>query len=74
MARCRSCDAEIIWAVTDSGKNMPLDVGPAERPSGLFTLDTTCEPPHATSAAGQPVYLSHFVTCPNADAHRKSAG
>lgn len=73
MSLCRSCNAEIIWAVTDSGKRMPLDAEPAERPTGLFTLDTSCDPPHATSAAHQPVYLSHFVTCPNADQHRRAA-
>jgi len=73
MARCRACNAEIIWAVTDSGKRMPLDAEPAERPTGVFALDTSCDPPHATSAAHQPVYLSHFVTCPNADQHRKAA-
>lgn len=25
MARCRSCEAEIVWAQTTSGKLMPLD-------------------------------------------------
>jgi hypothetical protein len=71
VSRCRSCNAEIIWAVTDSGKRMPLDAEPAERPTGLFRLDTSCDPPHASSAAGEPVYLSHFVTCPNAAQHRR---
>lgn len=80
MSACRSCGAEIIWAVTDpGGRRIPLDAEPAERPTGLFTLvmpdpvftaDTT---PIAVSAAKTPVYISHFVTCPHADQHRKKA-
>jgi hypothetical protein len=67
VSRCRSCDAEIIWAVTPKGKRIPLDAEPAERPAGLFRL----EGENAISVAGEPVYLSHFVTCPNAAQHRR---
>jgi hypothetical protein len=78
MSRCRSCQAEIVWAVTDTGKRMPLDAEPvsaAHRPSGLFVLDEGGEHPLAfTLAAGQPLYRSHFATCPNADQHRKPRG
>jgi hypothetical protein len=73
-AACKSCGASIIWALTQNGKRIPLDAEPAERPSGLFRLEgsaTGSMPPIAISAAGEPVYLSHFVTCPNADQHRK---
>lgn len=52
---------------------MPLDAEPAERPTGLYQL---LEQPDQTflafSAAGMPVYISHFATCPNADQHRKA--
>lgn len=73
MARCRSCHAEIIWALTASGRKIPLDAEPAERPTGLFRLEPIdgSTDQRAVSAAGEPVYLSHFSTCVSADQHRK---
>lgn len=72
MPNCRSCGAEIIWAVTELGKRMPLDAEPAERPTGLFRIQREEDGAvRAFSVSGQPVYLSHFATCPHADQHRK---
>jgi hypothetical protein len=68
-ATCRSCGAAIIWAETVNGKKMPLDADPAERPNGLFRL----EGDKAISVSGEPVYISHFVTCPNAAQHRRAS-
>lgn len=84
VSRCRSCDAEIIWAVTTSQKSMPLDnkatlsvksgyrlvpvppdvaaIDPAALPSAWFTKNPRPD---------EPLYTSHFATCPNADAHRR---
>lgn len=76
MSKCRSCDAELVWAVTVNGKRIPLDAEPAERPQGLFRLEApprVGEAPLAVSVAGEYVYISHFATCPNADEHRKAA-
>lgn len=75
MARCRSCNAPIIWATTENGRKIPLDEEPAERPTGLFRLEPIegSNDQRAVSAVGEPVYLSHFSTCPNADQHRKPA-
>jgi hypothetical protein len=72
MSRCRSCNAEIIWARTESGKAMPLDAEPTEDGNvkivggfavvgGLQLLDPG------------PRYTSHFATCPNAAQHRRPA-
>lgn len=75
LSQCRSCRAEIIWAWTVNGKRIPLDAEPAERPSGIFRLERNDDQPAAplaVSAAGEPVYISHFVTCPNASQHRRS--
>ncbi len=76
MSRCRSCQAEIIWAITEAGKRIPLDDEPAlETPAGLFTLDSNWPgeggPRAISAAAGARLYRSHFATCPNADQHRK---
>ena len=72
MSACSSCGAPITWAKTVNGKMIPLDSEPAERPTGLFTLRSDRGELFADSAAGTPVYISHFATCPNADAHRKT--
>lgn len=75
MSRCRSCNAEIIWAITENGKKIPLDAEPVARPIGLFAIDTSTDPPLAVSTASErrePEYRSHFATCPNADQHRRS--
>jgi hypothetical protein len=59
---CRSCHAEIIWAVTERGRRMPLSKASERR---RFVLE------HATGIARSVVtYESHFADCPNADQHR----
>lgn len=64
MSACRSCRAEIVWAVTNAGKRIPLDAEPKPQP-GLFVFDNGyAKPP-------PPVYESHFVTCPQADDWRR---
>lgn len=38
MAKCKSCGAEIIWALTVAGRRMPVDVSPADRGGGSVLL------------------------------------
>lgn len=66
-SRCRSCNAEIIWAVTATGKRMPVDAAPSA--NGNIHLEGT-----TAIVLDEPVdgaRTSHFATCPNADQHRK---
>lgn len=74
-ATCKSCGAEIIWALTENGKRIPLDAEPIAPTPGRFLLSND-DPPVATAItiAKTPLrqYVSHFATCPNADSHRKS--
>jgi hypothetical protein len=67
VSACRSCGAAIVWATTENGKPIPLDREPIR---GLFHLDRRPGETFAIGAA-PPAYVSHFATCPNADAHRK---
>jgi hypothetical protein len=75
--RCSSCRAPILWTWTENGKRMPVDFAP--------TLDGTIaisvgehEGRRAwrsrVAQIGEAVVRrkSHFATCPNADAHRRS--
>lgn len=63
-AKCSSCQADIIWIVTEMGKKMPVD---AKIVLGFILVDE----PGVTRGLTEKVHVSHFATCPNADQHRK---
>lgn len=80
--RCKSCNAEIVWAITLAGKRMPVDL--ARRSNGNLVLyrETLMEElvgPHRVRIADGfdrqylkgNLWISHFVTCPNAAQHRR---
>lgn len=58
--KCKGCGANILWAVTDNGRNIPLD----EKYEMRLTLDDQ------NVARVQRTYISHFATCPKADTFR----
>lgn len=70
---CKSCGADILWALTDDGKKAPLDAKPTGKVIVLdgFVYADQGEllPPTAKVVDG---YVSHFSTCPNAAEHRKA--
>ncbi len=69
---CRSCGASIMWAVTSKGrKPIPLNPEPVEGGNivlhrGLAIIEKNGE----RFGDGEPHYVSHFATCPNAAKHR----
>lgn len=74
-AKCRSCGAAIIWAKTESGRSMPLDAEPVDP----TRVNTTCILDRGVARfgaidgpSGEPRYVSHFATCPNAARHRRA--
>lgn len=72
-SQCRTCKAEIVWAVTPKGKNMPVDSTPV--PDGGWMLrEGDDDKPHAVAADGSDMarYQSHFKSCPNASQHSKA--
>lgn len=82
MASCRSCGARIIWALTPTGKRMPIDAEPVD--GGNIILHQPVErggSPTCTVVGKRvqpslfgddgPRHTSHFATCPNASHHRK---
>lgn len=83
-ALCRSCKAEIFWAITADGKRMP--VNSAVDPNGGFVLELvkTEEPESGKDMdwlraevfapllhPNRKRYTSHFATCPDAGQWRK---
>jgi len=78
LSRCRSCRADIVWAQTERGKLMPLAAEPytGDDPRGLFVFRRHGDSIYVVAATpdafpGEPVYRSHFATCPNAGEHRR---
>ena len=71
MSTCRSCGAEIVWAVTATGKRMPVDA--ATHPDGNVQLDrdhaTVLGPLDRLFAAdqGADLHMPHHATCPDAN-------
>lgn len=80
MIVCRSCGARIQFAETEKGRRMPVDARPNEK-GNLHLIVRSEKLPIAVvlnkEAAEtykqemKPLYVSHFVTCPAAAAHRK---
>lgn len=81
IARCRSCRAEIVWAMTGLGRKMPVNVESSRDGNVLVEIGHDGGVPRATvfvpgglSPHPRPGTLqtrSHFATCPDANRHRK---
>jgi hypothetical protein len=67
MSTCRSCGADITWAVTTRGRRIPLDT--AIKNVAIPATDPALDGPvTVTFVSG---HETHFATCPNADEHRR---
>lgn len=75
-SRCRGCNAEMIWTVTEGGRTMPVDKEP--HPEGTIRLrehngtyfSKVLKADEARTHQG-PLYRSHFATCENANRFRR---
>lgn len=63
-AQCSSCGEPILWVKSMTGKPMPLNAKPEKRV-------VLIEGDDGTKGAVRDTYISHFATCPQADAFRK---
>ena len=69
---CRSCGAPVVWAITESGKRMPVDAKSDDRGrlrlyvDNLGVVHVTHDPFSATVH-----FRPHFATCPDAESWRK---
>jgi len=78
VTHCRSCGDRIIWAVTTKGKRIPLDADPVADGNIVIIGMTLHRDPlvsvgltHGDVPAGEKSYVTHFVTCKDADSWRK---
>ncbi len=74
--QCRSCRANIFWAVTGNGRSIPVDN--ACHPEGsLVTMwhggQVVAETYDAAKHGPVPRHHAHFATCPFAGQHRKAS-
>lgn len=71
---CRTCQAAIIWAVSESGTNCPIDAEPVEHGNIVLTVRPPLAPLARVLSAGEQAlaskYTNHFATCPDAPAWR----
>jgi hypothetical protein len=70
MSTCRSCQARITWLETAAGK--PIPVNEAPDPDGnIVAIGKMAHVLKKGEATEEPLYLSHFVTCKDADHWRR---
>jgi hypothetical protein len=60
-ATCRGCGKNIVWAILENGKKIPLDPTPP-----CYVL-TACGGPEPAAVRDRGVMVSHFATCPKAN-------
>ena len=78
MAKCRSCGEEIMWIKTKAGRSMPVNMERIWFTEGgdetFVTREGKVIRGTRTALRARPAmagFISHFATCPNADAHRR---
>lgn len=74
MATCKSCGKQIFWAKTVGGKMMPIDAEADEKGQLVVDNGVARFVSDAPTSRHRARHNSHFVTCPNADKHRKIKG
>lgn len=78
MAKCSSCGADIVWAVTKTGKLSPISM--VVTGDGNIVLELSSDPRDPPIArvlkkgesTNLPRRISHFVDCPTANKHREA--
>lgn len=79
-SECKSCHALILWVTWPrTGKAMPVDVGPGSTRNHdvVLTLSKSqnkliAEKYDARLHEGRRRFVSHFITCPHAQQHRRA--
>ena len=70
VAKCRSCGRNIVWATSPTGAALPIDA----RAISPYVLRQDGDGPVRAVKAnvpGESIYVSHFLTCPQADLHSR---
>jgi hypothetical protein len=71
---CRACGAPMLWVeMLKSGKKNPLDPVPVKHGNIIIVGDGKAEAvsKNEPAAPGELLYVSHYVTCPEAKKFRR---
>lgn len=60
---CKGCGREIVFAKTAEGKTIPLE----RRTTGAYRITSALNDQKVTCERVGDVWISHFVTCPDAN-------
>lgn len=77
ISTCRGCDAEIVWATTELGKPIPVDVEPVADGNLALRLLPGLDAPVAhvlgpdEQQGDDARFQAHFASCPKADTFRR---
>lgn len=74
--KCKACSAPIIWAVTNTGKAIPIDAQPVANGNvvlfdGPGSGKVLALFGKKAQAGATELYASHFATCPASEHFRK---
>lgn len=76
--RCRSCKAPVRWAITATGRLMPLNLEPDDNGEWAIakadragTPRVIYVPPARREDYAGSLYVPHWATCPYAEQHRE---
>lgn len=61
------------WAATSTGQRLPLDLRPVADGNVMLLADGRCKivPVEERATCTEPLYKSHFATCPAAEEFRR---
>lgn len=79
LARCRSCNAPIVWGLTSTGKRMPADAEPVVGGNTVLTAGADGPEFLVVKEAerlrrldqGDKLHVSHFTTCADSGSWRR---
>ncbi len=66
MALCKSCEAEVVWCTTLSGKKMPMDAKPDPKGTFVIVKGTARTANDEDRELHRDLHTSHFATCADA--------
>ncbi|PXY21151.1 hypothetical protein [Prauserella muralis] len=76
---CKSCRAHILWATTEDGERMPVDLKPSSNGNVMIAVQggrlmagvLGRAPAARKRLLGVLLHVAHFATCPKANQHRR---
>jgi len=70
---CKACGTPLIWAKTEKGASIPIDLQPARPEYGNIVLQYgLAGPPRADMVKpGHGTHVAHYATCPEAGRFRR---